>query len=653
MHKKISWVMLLLFLTSILAPTHALAAGNFPDISNHWAKDYINDLAATGYVNGYPDGTFKPDKIVSQAEFLTVLILSMGANPTDSSTKYFNDTSKHWALKYINEAVKRGILIPSEYSNYLQPDVGLKRSQLAAMVVRALGKEPDYGPLNFSDSALVEQSDYRGYIKVAYDLGLLSGYTDGEFKPFEYVTRAQMCKVMSEFLKIYDGSPVNSGNTVSGPIKYIAIGDELYSLNQVPVYFKVNLNNIRISSISTNDDYIIVNNEYLVHLDSKRDNPDIVVNNKRYGVSKLLINGDKLVAYPSCLKIESLRQGNYTYYADYVKLYINAAYTEKYLSDMEIVDKYTVIIDNKTYDLETDQITIELGQNFYNIAAINLGEKEIDLKLELTDPVIIEGIDIDDIAAIFVEDDSLNLKKIDRIEFLIDGERYRQKDIIVDASGNFTVNNETFSPEGIVMIIDNSYYTIDHFRIYRNKYIFYCTENEQEYWVRLNNLYVDPEEVKILKDNVAYDMDEVLVVERNVVRINNKQYKVNSSFKCLYDGDVYDIDRIDYDTTRDCVEIRGEITDDSFWANQPSKYVFYNDDTKYQDGVTKNTRIYVERRWVDFDEIMIVDPAHLSYDGKSYDLIGARIRIDRVEFEVVDTSWRGQNRVMTIYMEEV
>ncbi|MGI5912239.1 MAG: S-layer homology domain-containing protein [Syntrophomonadaceae bacterium] len=656
MKKAAIYILVLIFLQAFAFSGQPLLADDFPDISNHWAKDYISTLSLTGYVNGYPDKTFKPDKTVTQAEFLTVLILCMGASPSDTTTNYFNDTSNHWARGYINEAVKRGILIPAEYSNILQPDSGLKRSQLAAMVIRALNREPDYGALSFTDNALVEQSDYRGYIKVAYDLNLLAGYPGGEFKPFEYVTRAQMCKVLCDFMEVNGSAPVDEDDNsriVNSQIKTIAIGDELYPLTGGSLYFKVNLDNIRISSISTNGDYITVNSNYRFFLNSTQNNPDIVVNNNRYGISKMLINGDKLVIYPSYRKIESFSQGNYTYYSDYVKLYINTTYTQKYLSDMEIIDEYTVEIDDKTYDLSKDKVTIGLGEKFYDITKISLGMTETTLRTEITDPVIVYGIDINDISAIFANDKLLDLNKIKTIEFIVDGKRYGLANVTLDASGNFIINQDIFAPEEVDMIVDDTCYVIDLFKIYNGKYIFYCAQSEQSYWVRLNNLYIDADRLKILKDNVAYDIDQVLVVDRNIIRIKNKQYVIDSTFKCLYNNDVYDIDRIDYDTTLDCVVIIGDETTDSYWANQPSEYIFYNNNTWYQDGATEDTSIYADRQWLTFEQIMISDPAHFTYDGESYDLIGALIRIGTVDFEVVDTAWRGQSRELHLYMEEI
>ncbi|MGD9568079.1 MAG: S-layer homology domain-containing protein [Sedimentibacter sp.] len=54
------------------------AASEFPDTANHWAKGYVAIAAGTGLVLGYPDGTFRPENVVSYDEALTMLVRSLG-----------------------------------------------------------------------------------------------------------------------------------------------------------------------------------------------------------------------------------------------------------------------------------------------------------------------------------------------------------------------------------------------------------------------------------------------------------------------------------------------------------------------------------------------------------------------------------------------
>lgn len=656
---RIICLFIISLMLAALIPGQVAAAANFSDINGHWGQNYITKLTSKGCLNGYPDGKFRPDKTMSRAEFTKTLITGMGISASDTSTRNFIDTGNHWAKAHINEAVKRGILVPSEYPNGLEPDGAIKRSEASAMLVRALSRQPDNtSALPFNDSDQVEKSMYRGYIKTAYDTGLISGFPNGNFEPFTNMTRAQVCTVLCKFLDLYTSSSaapntsIDTDTPASGKISTIAVGEDVFNIYNNSVYFKVDFTNIRVSSIAVSQDFITVNSRYRFFLDTSINNPDIVVYNNRYGISKLTVKGDKLVAYPEYRKIDTFSFGNYKYQADFVKLYINSANTDYYLSDMEIIDEYEIEIDDKKYDLDKDKITVELSNDFYDIHRVNFGTTETTLRLTETDAVILDGISFSDISAIFVDDSTLDLDDIDDIDFIIDGERYHMSNVVIDASGNFTAKRKTYSPEDVEMVVDRLRYNIEHIKIYKNKFIFYCGESDIDYWVMLNDEYVDSEKLQILKDNVAYDIDRVLVIERDVVRIKGKQYDVDSTFRCRYDDTVYDIDRIDYDTREDVIMIEGDKCKDGYWANQPVKFVFYVDDYKYQDGANDDVTIKANRKWVYFDQIFVSDPSEFTYDGKSYDLIGTEVRIETTEFEVIDTAWHGRTRVLDLYLEE-
>ena len=48
-------------------------SNSFSDVDGHWANKYINSSAKKGWVNGYPDGSFKPDQYITRAEFVTLV----------------------------------------------------------------------------------------------------------------------------------------------------------------------------------------------------------------------------------------------------------------------------------------------------------------------------------------------------------------------------------------------------------------------------------------------------------------------------------------------------------------------------------------------------------------------------------------------------
>ena len=55
----------------------------FKDIEKHWAKDEIQAIIAMGIVNGYPDGTFRPNNKISRAEFSKMIVTALQLKSTD------------------------------------------------------------------------------------------------------------------------------------------------------------------------------------------------------------------------------------------------------------------------------------------------------------------------------------------------------------------------------------------------------------------------------------------------------------------------------------------------------------------------------------------------------------------------------------------
>jgi hypothetical protein len=62
-----------------------VGAANFSDIAGHWGEERIKQAAEKGIVSGYPDGTFKPNRTVTRAEFAVMLMNTL--NPQGEGTK--------------------------------------------------------------------------------------------------------------------------------------------------------------------------------------------------------------------------------------------------------------------------------------------------------------------------------------------------------------------------------------------------------------------------------------------------------------------------------------------------------------------------------------------------------------------------------------
>ena len=96
MKHKLRKLLAMVMTLCMIIPTLALGAAAtdtttapFTDIAGHWAEDTITRWADVGIVNGYPDGTFKPDEPITRAELAKIVTLAFGL--TEKTEQTFAD----------------------------------------------------------------------------------------------------------------------------------------------------------------------------------------------------------------------------------------------------------------------------------------------------------------------------------------------------------------------------------------------------------------------------------------------------------------------------------------------------------------------------------------------------------------------------------
>lgn len=86
----------------------------FTDTYNHWGRPHINALYKNGFVSGYPDGTFGPQNNVTYAEAITILLNALGYRNEVNNTKY------EWPNNYIFKAMELGVLDSFSLFDYFE-----------------------------------------------------------------------------------------------------------------------------------------------------------------------------------------------------------------------------------------------------------------------------------------------------------------------------------------------------------------------------------------------------------------------------------------------------------------------------------------------------------------------------------------------------
>ncbi len=115
----------------------AITNTSFSDIGEHWARDFIEALVSRGLVNGFPDGTFRPDLPMSRAQYAAI-ITKIFQPPKINFTSNFTDISPDfWANQAIAQATSMGFLYGFPDGSF-RPRQNLTRIQAIISIVNGL-----------------------------------------------------------------------------------------------------------------------------------------------------------------------------------------------------------------------------------------------------------------------------------------------------------------------------------------------------------------------------------------------------------------------------------------------------------------------------------------------------------------------------------
>jgi hypothetical protein len=162
------------------------------DITGHWAEEKINEAYAKGIISGYPDNTFRPDQTVSREEFAVMLDSALHL-AGDGATLSFSDQEKigEWAKPAVARMITAGILEGYEDGTF-KPNSQLNRTEMTVMIMRALNMSIQSGVASSSYTDDAEIPFWaKGYIAAATSQGIINGRDGKRFAPNELATRAE------------------------------------------------------------------------------------------------------------------------------------------------------------------------------------------------------------------------------------------------------------------------------------------------------------------------------------------------------------------------------------------------------------------------------------------------------------------------------
>ena len=194
MKKRIlTWLLAISMLGSLLTvPAGAAAVTKFSDVSDSYTATAVESLRLMGVLDGYGDGTFRPDTVLNRAQFCKMAVYAMdgsGELGRYSTVTIFPDVKpSHWASAYINMASKKGI-ISGFADGKFKPSQTVTAGQAVTILMRGLGyKDEDMGGV-WPQSYMAE-AQTNGLLK---STGITSAYAG--------LTRAQAARL---FLNLFE-----------------------------------------------------------------------------------------------------------------------------------------------------------------------------------------------------------------------------------------------------------------------------------------------------------------------------------------------------------------------------------------------------------------------------------------------------------------
>ena len=165
MRKILSFVLVL----SLVLGSFSMAFAATPsDVVGTPNAEAVEVLMGLGIVNGYPDGTYKPENIVTRAEMAKLIVVALGLeNYATGTSKYPDMAGATWAQGYVNYATGLGILKGYPDGTF-KPSATVSYAEASAMIVRALG---------YTDASLLPATWPANYVVKAKALGILDGVT--------------------------------------------------------------------------------------------------------------------------------------------------------------------------------------------------------------------------------------------------------------------------------------------------------------------------------------------------------------------------------------------------------------------------------------------------------------------------------------------
>lgn len=189
------WIILVL-VCMVLTPLNSASANTLPDIPDAYSKE-INYLIGKNIITGYEDGEFKPNQLVTREEAATMIGKALNLNGSTPRATIFSDVDPNsYAAGYIQSANEQKV-ITGYTDGTFRPKSNITRLEMAYLLSNAF---------NLTDTSNVSYKDMpsgasqANAIASITNAGVTNGYTDRTFKPNASITRAEFAIMLARVL---------------------------------------------------------------------------------------------------------------------------------------------------------------------------------------------------------------------------------------------------------------------------------------------------------------------------------------------------------------------------------------------------------------------------------------------------------------------
>lgn len=191
--------------TETVPPIIPVEVSVLTDIEHHWAKVYIEKLNDLGYVSGYTDQTFRPENLITRAEFVTFIVRILDLETKQYTGPYADVSAGDWYSAAIQAALDAGLI--AEDHNF-RPNDNITRAEITKIAVDAYLTKNTLPQLTVSLSSVTDSGTFpdwaRDSIQNGLSIGIISGYDTGEFLPQNHATRAEAAAILARLVDCID-----------------------------------------------------------------------------------------------------------------------------------------------------------------------------------------------------------------------------------------------------------------------------------------------------------------------------------------------------------------------------------------------------------------------------------------------------------------